>query len=67
MRYLIDKGIPVLAMTGSKKAVVLVGYDAQTVTYVEPGKRVARSAKFSNFDSMIQGSGSTFFAYLNNQ
>ena len=64
MRYLIDKGIPVIALTGRDSAVVLVGYDAKTVTYMDPHDGVARTRNFSAVDSMMSGSGNTFLAYV---
>lgn len=64
MRYLIDKGIPVIALTGSDSAIVLVGYDAQTITYIDPSDGNARTRNFSAVDAMISGSGSVFLGYV---
>lgn len=64
MRYLIDKGVPVIAMTGSDSAIVLVGYDAQTVTYIDPSTGGIRSRSFSVIDDMTSGSGHTFLGYV---
>jgi hypothetical protein len=64
MRYLIDKGIPVIALTGNDSAVVLVGYDAKTVTYIDPMSGGAKTRNFSAVDAMMSGSGNTFFAYV---
>jgi hypothetical protein len=64
MRYLIDKGIPVIALTGNDSAVVLVGYDAKTVTYIDPASGSAKTRNFSAVDAMMSGSGNTFFAYV---
>ncbi len=64
MRYLIDKGIPIIALTGSDRAVLLVGYDAQTVTYLDPSDGVAKTRNFSTVDEMMNGSGNTFLAYV---
>lgn len=64
MRYLIDKGTPVIAMTGSDSAIVLVGYDAQTITYIDPSDGGIRSRSFSVVDEMTSGSGHTFLGYV---
>ena len=63
VRYLIDKGVPVIALTGNQEAVVLVGYDAVSVTYIDPQSGAVSIKKFSEMDSMMKSSGSTFFAY----
>ncbi len=63
VRYLIGRATPVIALIGNEEAVVLVGYDAQTVTYYDPHSGSARSAEFSKFDAMMSRSGYTFFAY----
>lgn len=64
VRYLIDKGTPVIALTGSSDAIVLIGYDAVSVTYIEPSIGAIRMKKFAAVDDMIKSSGSTFFAYV---
>ena len=63
VRYLIDKAVPVIAMTGNQEAVLLVGYDAVSVTYMEPHSGAVRMKNFSEMDSMMKSTGSTFFAY----
>ena len=64
MRYLIEKAIPVIALTGSQEAVVLVGYDAESVTYIDPYSGAARVKSFEAMDELMKSSGSTFFAYV---
>ncbi|MEE1314814.1 MAG: hypothetical protein UHS49_03500, partial [Faecalimonas sp.] len=64
MRYLLDKGTPVIALTGSAEAVVLVGYDAKTVTYMNPANGGTRTLSFDAFDAMVEGSGRTFLGYM---
>jgi len=64
VRYLIDKAIPVIALTGTSEAVLIVGYDAVSVTYIEPQSGAVRMKNFSAMDSMMRTSGSTFFAYM---
>lgn len=64
MRYLIDKGISVIALTGQDSAIVLVGYDAQTITYLDPHSGGVITKTFSDVDAMMNGSGNTFLTYL---
>lgn len=64
MRYLIDKGTPVIAFTGNDSAIVLVGYDAKTVTYIDPTSGGIKTKNFSAVDAMMSGSGNTFLAYV---
>lgn len=64
VRYLIDKTVPVIALTGSQEAVLLVGYDAVSVTYIEPQSGAVRVKNFEAMDEWMKSSGATFFAYL---
>ncbi len=65
LRYLIDKHLPVIAMTDNEHAVVLIGFDAETVVYVNPADDSTATKSFAKFDEMIADSGNTFFACLN--
>ena len=64
MRYLIDKGTPVIAMTGSSEAIVLVGYDAVSVTYIEPSTGAVRIRNFAAVNDLLESSGNTFYGYM---
>jgi hypothetical protein len=64
MCYLIDKGVPVIAMKDGSNAILLVGYDAKTVTYVEPSSGSIFTSTFEKVDEMLAGSGKTFIAYV---
>lgn len=63
MCYLIDKGVPVIAMKDASRAILLIGYDAKTVTYVEPESGSIFTSAFEKVDEMLSGSGRTFIAY----
>lgn len=63
MCYLIDKGVPVIAMKDGSNAILLIGYDAKTVTYVEPSSGSIFTSTFEKVDAMLEGSGKTFIAY----
>lgn len=64
VRYLIDKEKPVIAMTGSSSAIVLIGYDAETVTYIDPESGAIRNRKFAEVNEMMEASGNTFIGYV---
>ena len=65
MFYLIDKGTPVIAMTGNAKAIVLIGYDAVSATYIEPENGAIRIKKIETIDQMMDSSGNVFLGYVN--
>lgn len=64
MFYLIDKGVPVIAMRDGSSAILLIGYDAKTVTYVEPSSGSIFTSAIEKVDEMLTGSGKTFIAYV---
>lgn len=63
MCYLIDKGVPVIAMTGKSDAIVFIGYDARTITYIDPSNGAIRNKSMEAVDKMLEESGYTFFGY----
>lgn len=64
MCYLIDKGIPVIAMKNQTSAVLLIGYDANAVTYIDPANGGQYMSSFDKINNMTAGSGNTFIAYV---
>lgn len=64
MCYLIDKGTPVIAMKDGTSAILLIGYDAKTVTYVEPSSGGVYTSTFEKVNEMTAGSGNTFVGYV---
>ncbi len=63
MCYLLDKKTPVIAMRGGSKALLLIGYDAQTVTYIDPSSGSIFTSTFEKMGEMTAGSGNTFIGY----
>ena len=63
MFYLIDKGTPVIALLDSSNAVMLVGYDALSVTYVDVNSGI-RSCSIEKMNQMTSGSGHTYIGYV---
>lgn len=64
MFYLIDKGVPVIAMKNSSSAILLIGYDAKTVTYVEPSSGSIFTSTIEKVNQMLEGSANTFIGYV---
>lgn len=64
MFYLIDKGTPVIALTDSSNAVLLIGYDALNVTYVDVASGSIKSCSIEKMNSMTAGSGRTYIGYV---
>lgn len=64
MFYLIDTGVPVIALKNSSSAILLIGYDAKTVTYVEPSSGSIFTSAIEKVDEMLAGSAHTFIGYV---
>lgn len=62
--YYISCGSPVFAMTGSKDAVLVVGYDSTNIVIYDPVKRSSYRMTFSEADEMFKNAGNVFFTYL---
>lgn len=58
--YLIGMDRPVVAMLDSVYAVILVGYDDSSVTYVDVASGERRSVPYEEMDQMTAGSGNTY-------
>lgn len=64
MLYIIGKGTPVIAMTDSVNAVLLIGYTQDTVTYVNPADGSVSTVPREQVEAMAAGSGNTFIGYV---
>ena len=62
--YIIGKGTPVVAMTGGNQAVLLVGYDHTTFTYLDPASGKKQSVTESALKNMTAGSQGAYFGYV---
>lgn len=58
--YIINQDIPVIAMTSSKKAIVLTGYNEISIFYQTPGKEERKSVSYEKMDEMTKKSGNTY-------
>lgn len=64
MFYLIDKGVPVIGLKDSTNAILFVGYDAKTATYIDPTNGGTYASSIEKVDEMLKGSGNTFIGYV---
>ena len=64
MFYLIDKGVPVIGMKDSANAILFIGYDAKTATYIDPTNGGTYASSIEKLDEMLKGSGNTFIGYV---
>lgn len=58
--YIVNQNIPVIAMTSTKEAIVLVGYNEISIFYKEPGDDTRHSASYEKMDKMTKKSGNTY-------
>lgn len=62
--YIIGKGLPVITMTDPSHAVLLTGYDYNTVTYVDPDNGQEFTVLTEQMDAIAAGGGNTFIGYV---
>lgn len=63
--YYVSCGNPVFAMTGSNDAVLLVGYDASSVTIFDSVQGRNIRMNIAEAEELFAGAGNVFFTYLN--
>lgn len=64
VKYYVSNGSPVMAITDTGSAVLLVGYDAQNMIYYEPGQTALKKAGVNDSSAMFESAGNLFFTYL---
>lgn len=62
--YVIGKGTPVLALTRDGGAILLVGYDENTFTYMNPATGKKPTEKVQDMEALTGGMNGTFFGYV---
>lgn len=62
--YYVSCGAPVMALTDTGEYVLILGYDAQNITYYEPGKTMLTKAGQKDSTAMFERAGNMFFTYL---
>ena len=64
MFYLIDKGVPIIGLKDNTNAILFIGYDAKTATYIDPTNGGTYASSIEKIDEMLKGSGNTFIGYV---
>ena len=64
LRYMIGKGNPVIAMEGSSDAVLLIGYQANTIIYMDPADGKVKTNSMKAISKMTEASGHTYLGYV---
>lgn len=62
--YIISKGMPVIMMTDPGHAVLLTGYDYDTVTYMDPDNGQELTVSMEQMDVVAAGGGNTFIGFV---
>lgn len=62
--YFIDQGTPVIARTGKDKAVLLIGYSSNNVTYYDPATKQNKTVSHEEMENLFEAGGSYFIAYV---
>lgn len=62
--YYVSCGSPVFAMTGSSDAVLVIGYDANTVTVFDPALGSPAKKPTAELEELFANAGNVFFTYL---
>lgn len=65
--YLISNRRPVIAVAGNGKAILLIGYDSTSVSYVDPSDGKIKHGSIATMEEMVAGSGNTFISYVKSQ
>jgi len=62
--FYVSEQKPVMAVKDTGDFILIVGYDAQNITYYEPGQTVLKKAGKKDSASMFEQTGNIFFSYL---
>jgi hypothetical protein len=62
--YYVSNGMPVVALTETGEAVLIVGYDTQNIIYYEPGKASLTKAGIKDGTVAFERGGNLFFTCL---
>ncbi len=62
--YVINKGLPVIAMTDANHAILLTGYSTTDITYIDPDTGTEMTVGMDEMSAMAAGSGNTFIGYV---
>lgn len=62
--YYVGRQAPVMGITDTGEAILIVGYDAQNIMYYEAGQTALKRAGMKDSTAMFEAAGNLFFTYL---
>lgn len=62
--YVINKGLPVIALTDTSHAILMTGYSTTDVTYIDPDNGEEHTVSVNDMTAMTAGGGNTFIGYV---
>ena len=62
--YVINKGLPVIALTDQEHAVLLTGYTTTDISCINPDTGKETTVSVSQMEKMTEKGGNTFIAYI---
>ena len=62
--YFVDQSTPVLVRTGGNRAVLLIGYSANHVTYYDPANRQNKTISYDAMNDILTAGGNYCIAYI---
>ena len=62
--YVVNQGMPVIVMTDTQHAVLLTGYNVETVTFVDPDNGTERTVARDEMERMVAAGGNTFIGFV---
>lgn len=62
--YVINRGCPVIALTGTDHAVLLTGYTTTDITYIDPDDGASHTVGLDTMEKQTSDSGNVFIGYI---
>lgn len=62
--YVINKGCPLIALTGADHAVLMTGYTKTDITYIDADTGDEKTVGINDMEDMVKGSGNAFIGYV---
>ena len=62
--YFVDQGTPVVARTGADKAILIIGYSSNNITYYDTDALQNRTCSYEEMAHLIAAGGNYFIAYI---
>ena len=64
MLYVINRGCPMITMTGADHAVLLTGYTMTDITYIDPDDGETHTVSQKKMQEMTEAAGNVFIGYI---